>query len=50
MRRYSFFSFCYEDVKNFKVNVVRNSWLLNHSADTFIDGSYGKRKKAKDQL
>lgn len=47
MSRYSFFSFCYEDVKNFKVNVVRNSWLLNHSADTFIDGSIWEKEKSK---
>jgi hypothetical protein len=46
MPRYSFFSFCYEDVKNFKVNVVRNSWLLNHSADTFIDGSIWEKEKS----
>lgn len=47
MPRYSFFSFCYEDVKNFKVNVVRNSWLLNHSADSFIDGSIWEKEKSK---
>lgn len=47
MPRCSFFSFCYEDVKNFKVNVVRNSWLLNHSADSFIDGSIWEKEKSK---
>lgn len=47
MPRYSFFSFCYEDVKNFKVNVVRNSWLLNHSKDSFIDGSIWEKEKSK---
>ncbi len=47
MPRYTFFSFCYEDVKNFKVNVVRNSWLLNHSSDTFIDGSIWEKEKSK---
>lgn len=47
MPRYSFFSFCYEDVKNFKVNVVRNSWLLNHSADSFIDSSIWEKEKSK---
>lgn len=47
MSRYTFFSFCYEDVKNFKVNVVRNSWLLNQSADTFIDGSIWEKEKSK---
>ncbi len=39
MPRYAFFSFAYEDVRNFKANVVRRSWFLNHSANTFIDGS-----------
>jgi hypothetical protein len=47
MPRYTFFSFCYEDVKNFKVNVVRNSWLLNHSSETFIDGSIWEKEKSK---
>jgi len=47
MPRYTFFSFCYEDVKNFKVNVVRNSWLLNNSADSFIDGSIWEKEKSK---
>jgi hypothetical protein len=47
MPRYTFFSFCYEDVKNFKVNVVRNSWLINHSSGTFIDGSIWEKEKSK---
>lgn len=47
MPRYTFFSFCYEDVKNFKVNVVRNSWLLNNSSDLFIDGSIWEKEKSK---
>ena len=47
MARFAFFSFCYEDVKNFKVNVVRNSWLLNHSSDTFVDGSIWEKEKSK---
>ena len=47
MHSYTFFSFCYEDVKNFKVNVVRNSWLLNNSADSFIDGSIWEKEKSK---
>lgn len=34
-------------MKNFKVNVVRNSWLLNHSADTFIDSSIWEKEKSK---
>ena len=47
MPRYTFFSFSYEDVKNFKVNVVRNSWLLKHASDTFIDGSIWEKEKSK---
>jgi hypothetical protein len=46
--RYIFFSFSYEDVKNFKVNVVRNSWLLNNNEDTFIDGSIWETQKSKN--
>jgi len=47
MPRFSFFSFCYEDVKNFKVNVVRKCWLLKNSEDTFIDGSIWEKEKIK---
>ena len=47
MLRYSFFSFFYEDVKNFKVNVVRKSWLLKNSEYTFIDGSIWEKEKSK---
>ncbi len=47
MARYTFFSFSYDDVKNFKVNVVRNSWLLNHSEATFVDGSIWEKEKTK---
>lgn len=47
MARYTFFSFSYEDVRNFKVNVVRNSWLLNHNSDTFVDGSIWEKEKSK---
>ncbi|WP_183573708.1 TIR domain-containing protein [Mucilaginibacter sp. X5P1] len=39
MPRYSFFSFSYEDVKNFRVNVVRNSWLHHNDDQTFYDAS-----------
>jgi hypothetical protein len=46
--RYIFFSFSYEDVQNFKVNVVRNSWLLNNRIDTFIDGSIWETQKTKN--
>lgn len=50
MARYVFFSFAYDDVKNFKVNVVRNSWLLKNPEETFIDGSiWEKSKKKGDQ-
>jgi hypothetical protein len=47
MARYTFFSFAYDDVKNFKANVVRNSWLLNQSSDTFVDGSIWEKEKSK---
>lgn len=47
MARYVFFSFAYDDVKNFRVNVVRNSWFLNNSRETFIDGSMWEKAKAK---
>jgi MTH538 TIR-like domain (DUF1863). len=47
MARYVFFSFDYEDVKNFKVNVVRNSWLINNSQSVFIDGSIWESEKSK---
>jgi hypothetical protein len=47
MARYTFFSFCYEDVKNFRVNVVRNSWIANNMQDTFVDGSIWEKEKSK---
>lgn len=47
MPRFVFFSFDYEDVKNFKVNVVRNSWLINNSQETFVDGSIWESTKTK---
>ena len=47
MARYTFFSFNYNDVKNFKVNVVRNSWLINHAEETFVDGSIWEKEKSK---
>ena len=47
MARNVFFSFAYDDVKNFKVNVVRNSWLLNNSSNTFVDGSIWETEKTK---
>jgi hypothetical protein len=45
MTRYCFFSFDYKDVKNFKVNVVRNSWLINRGSETFVDGSIWEAEK-----
>ncbi len=48
MPRYAFFSFAYEDVSNFKANVVRNSWLLRNSEDSFVDGSIWEKSKIKD--
>ncbi|HYG53111.1 MAG TPA: TIR domain-containing protein [Flavobacteriales bacterium] len=47
MARKVFFSFAYDDVKNFKVNVVRQSWLLNKE-NTFVDGSIWETAKKKD--
>lgn len=47
MARFVFFSFAYDDVKNFKVNVVRQSWLINNSEETFIDGSIWEKEKLK---
>jgi hypothetical protein len=46
MARTSFFSFSYEDVKNFRVNVVRNSWLLNKE-NIFKYGSIWEKEKNK---
>lgn len=47
MARYVFFSFSYDDVKNFKVNVVRNSWLLSSNTEKFIDSSIWEKEKSK---
>ena len=47
MARYTFFSFDYEDVKNFKVNVVRKSWITHSSEETFVDGSIWEKSKSK---
>jgi hypothetical protein len=47
MARFVFFSFAYDDVKNFKVNVVRQSWLINHAEETFTDGSIWEKEKTK---
>jgi hypothetical protein len=50
MARFVFFSFAYDDVKNFKVNVVRHSWLINHSEETFTDGSIWEKEKTKGSV
>jgi MTH538 TIR-like domain (DUF1863) len=42
-----FFSFSYADVINFRVNVVRNSWLMNNSNTSFVDGSIWENAKLK---
>ncbi|MGZ4055290.1 MAG: TIR domain-containing protein [Bacteroidia bacterium] len=49
MARNVFFSFAYDDVKNFKVNVVRNSWLLKNKAESFVDGSIWETAKTKGE-
>lgn len=47
MKRYTFFSFCYDDVRNFRANVVRNSYVTKYGKDTFIDGSIWEEAKTK---
>lgn len=47
MARFVFFSFAYDDVKNFKVNVVRQSWLLKNREESFVDGSIWEKAKTK---
>ena len=47
MARFVFFSFAYEDVKNFKANVVRNSWVAKNKEETFVDGSIWEKSKSK---
>jgi hypothetical protein len=49
MARFVFFSFAYDDVKNFKVNVVRNSWLLKNKEETFVDGSIWEKSQSKGE-
>ncbi|WP_259069944.1 TIR domain-containing protein [Mucilaginibacter sp. X4EP1] len=39
MARYTFFSFSYVDVSNFRVNVVRNSWRYHNDNASFYDAS-----------
>ena len=47
MTRQVFLSFAYDDIKNVKVNVVRNSWLLKNMELPFIDDSARQRSKNK---
>jgi hypothetical protein len=48
MARKVFFSFHYDDVKSFRVNVVRNSWVVNPNRQaSFIDGSLWESAKLK---
>jgi len=42
-----FFSFAYDDVKNFKVNVLRNSWLLKNKEEIFVDGPIWVKSNTK---
>ncbi|OQP63361.1 hypothetical protein A3860_23720 [Niastella vici] len=47
MAKRVFFSFNYEDVKNFKVNVVRNSWIIRDGEGSFVDSSIWESAKSK---
>lgn len=47
MARFVFFSFAYEDVKNFKVNIIRNNWLMKNKEESFVDGSIWEESKTK---
>ncbi len=46
MARKVLFSFSYEDVKNFKSNVVRQSWVTQNGEGAFVDGSIWETAKA----
>lgn len=48
--RYTFFSFCYDDVRSFRANVVRNSYVTKYGKDTFIDGSIWEKTKAQSSV
>jgi hypothetical protein len=50
MARFVFFSFSYKYVKNFKANVVRQSWVINNKPETFVDGSIWEKEKSKGPL
>lgn len=45
--RYTFFSFCYDDVCSFRANVVRNSYVVKDKGNIFIDGSIWEDAKTK---
>lgn len=45
--RYTFFSFCYDDVRGFRANVVRNSYVTKYGKDSFVDGSIWEDAKTK---
>lgn len=45
--RYTFFSFCYDDVLSFRANVVRNSYITKYGKDKFVDGSIWEDAKTK---
>lgn len=49
MARHVFFSFHYQDVADFRANVVRNSWLLKNknNRDVFYDRSIWEEAKLK---
>lgn len=52
MARNVFFSFHYEDVKNFRVNVIRNSNIVKsgNTQTVFSDGSLWEDAKRKNKL
>lgn len=45
--RYTFFSFCYDDVISFRANVVRKSYVVKDIGNVFIDGSIWEEAKTK---
>jgi hypothetical protein len=46
MARRVFFSFHYDDVKSFRVNVVRNAWVVQGKREeSFVDGSLWEKAK-----
>lgn len=48
--RYTFFSFCYDDVRCFRANVVRNSYVTQYGKDTFVDGSIWEDAQTKSPI